>query len=116
MFFLRVGGGVPVLLGEFEGDVLAVVVLLVELALELLVDALVLLAGEQVGRQLDQRERAQQPPLLRTQEPQERSEHYIDSLIANRSHHPTNHFRQRTPSKASSQPAANSTQEAITSA
>jgi len=59
-----VGRAVPVLFGEFEGDVLAVVVFLVEFTLQLLVDALVLLAGEQPGRQSESGEAEEQSQLF----------------------------------------------------
>ncbi len=62
------GREVPVLLGEFEGDVLTVVVLLVEFSLQLLVDAFVLLAGEEEGRESQQGEAGEQPQLARAEE------------------------------------------------
>jgi hypothetical protein len=77
--------GVPVLFSEFEGDILAIVVLLVEFALELLVDAFVLLAGEEVGGEFEHGEGGQQPELLGPEETEERFEHYY-SLYANLIH------------------------------
>jgi hypothetical protein len=72
-----VGAAVPVLFGEFEGDVLAVVVLFVEDTLQFLVDARVLLAGHEIGGELQKGEGTEETELLRTEEAQERSKHNL---------------------------------------
>lgn len=51
-------------------------VLLVEFSLQLLIDALVLLAGHEERRQAEEGETCEETQLAWTEEPQEGSEHY----------------------------------------
>jgi hypothetical protein len=70
------GQGIPVLLGELEGNVLAVVVLLIQDAFQLQVYAFVLLAGQPQGREAQRAETTQDTQLSGpAEEAQERSEH-----------------------------------------
>lgn len=71
------GMAVPVLFGEFEGDVFAVVVFFIEDTFQFLVDALVLLAGHEIRGELQKGKGTEDTELLRTEKAQERSKHNL---------------------------------------
>ena len=75
------GVALPELVREFEGNVLSVVILLVEFSLELVVDPLVLLGGGQEGQEAEGGEGSQEGQVGGPERPHERSKHIISVAL-----------------------------------